>query len=220
MTMSMRESIFSIGSRMLHRYDDLHFDGMTYQELQEMQDGLLQSIWMLTLENDVYERYLTRCNPNIMRISHQAIANILERAKFAKRITMHHLPKSSRMSFRESIMNIHDIGRPSTPSTSVSSGSRFGTPSLLTTKTVGEGSKITMAHRITMANKEVEEMRKKLNGFVESSRKRKTNVRAEIEEVEIRIREVQEAKEEFEEEVVVNGVDSITGKIPAERVTR
>lgn len=71
-----------------------------------------------------------------------------------------------------------------------------------------------------MANREVDEMRKKLNGFLESSRMRKTNMRAEIEELEIRIREVQEAKEEFEEEVVVNGVDPITGKIPAERVTR
>lgn len=71
-----------------------------------------------------------------------------------------------------------------------------------------------------MANREVDEMRKKLNGFLESSRMRKTNMRAEIEELEIRIREVQEAKEEFEEEVVINGVDPITGKIPAERVTR
>lgn len=36
---------------------------MTLDELQEMQDDLLQKIWMLTLENDVYERYLTRQDP-------------------------------------------------------------------------------------------------------------------------------------------------------------
>lgn len=96
MPMSLRDSIFSIGSRMLQRYDDdLHFDGacrlncanpcplilltctiicsfpvMTDEELQEMQDDLLQSIWVLTLENDVYERYLTRHNPSIMRSKH------------------------------------------------------------------------------------------------------------------------------------------------------
>lgn len=43
---------------------------MTDEELQEMQDDLLQSIWVLTLENDVYERYLTRHNPSIMRSKH------------------------------------------------------------------------------------------------------------------------------------------------------
>ena len=36
---------------------------MTLDELQEMQDDLLQKIWMLTLENDVYERYLIRQDP-------------------------------------------------------------------------------------------------------------------------------------------------------------
>lgn len=36
---------------------------MTDEELQQMQDDLLQRIWMVTLENDVYERYLTRHDP-------------------------------------------------------------------------------------------------------------------------------------------------------------
>lgn len=40
---------------------------MTLDELQEMQDDLLQKIWMLTLENDVYERYLTRQDPESLK---------------------------------------------------------------------------------------------------------------------------------------------------------
>ncbi|KAK1122142.1 hypothetical protein K0M31_009370 [Melipona bicolor] len=40
---------------------------MTLDELQEMQDDLLQKIWMLTLENDMYERYLTRQDPQGLR---------------------------------------------------------------------------------------------------------------------------------------------------------
>lgn len=40
---------------------------MTIDELQEMQESLLQQIWMLTLENDIYERYLTRQDPHSLK---------------------------------------------------------------------------------------------------------------------------------------------------------
>ena len=46
---------------------------MTLDELQEMQDDLLQKIWMLTLENDVYERYLTRQDPHGLRSKESSI---------------------------------------------------------------------------------------------------------------------------------------------------
>nr|XP_033334700.1 coiled-coil domain-containing protein 113-like [Megalopta genalis] len=71
-----------------------------------------------------------------------------------------------------------------------------------------------------MANKEVDQMTKNLNELKIMVEKRTTIMRAEMEELEIRMSEVQEAKEEFEENVVVGGVDPITGKIPAERVVR
>ncbi|CAK9813045.1 Coiled-coil domain-containing protein 113 [Anthophora plagiata] len=77
-----------------------------------------------------------------------------------------------------------------------------------------------MAHRIAMSKKELEELKKKLEQFRQYARKKQEILRAEIEEIEIRINEAQETKEEFEEDVVVKGVDNITGKIPAERVTR
>lgn len=46
------------------------------------------------------------------------------------------------------------------------------------------------------------------------------DLKAHIEEIEIRISEIQEAKEDFEVEVVTEGVDRLTGKIPAERLIR
>ena len=73
---------------------------------------------------------------------------------------------------------------------------------------------------MVMARKEVEEMKKKLEQFQIFVRKKKTIMRAEIEEIEIRISEMHESREEFESEVVTEGVDPITGKILAERVTR
>ncbi|CAK9827619.1 Coiled-coil domain-containing protein 113 [Anthophora retusa] len=154
----------------------------------------------------------------------QAITNILERAKYTRRATAQLLPRSSRMSFRESVMTLHLGSKHSIMSTasvgSIHSLSRFGTPSLLTVGTYGESTKITMAHRIAMSKKELEELKKKLEQFRQYARKKQEIMRAEIEEIEIRINEAQETKEEFEEDVVVKGVDDITGKIPAERVTR
>ncbi|XP_076285301.1 cilia- and flagella-associated protein 263-like isoform X2 [Lasioglossum baleicum] len=73
---------------------------------------------------------------------------------------------------------------------------------------------------MAMARKEVEHMTKNFEDLKLIVQKRTMMMRAEIEELEIRISEVQEAKQEFEENVVIKGVDPITGKIPAERVTR
>nr|XP_012140378.1 PREDICTED: coiled-coil domain-containing protein 113-like [Megachile rotundata] len=132
------------------------------------------------------------------------------------------MPRSSRMSFRESIIALHDPSRRSVLSmdsfTSLHSGSRFG--SQITMGTSGDTSKITIAHRMTMARNEVEEMRKALEKVRETTTKKRTYLRAELEELEIRISETQEAKEEFEEDVVAEGVNRITGKIPAEKIVR
>ncbi|XP_076227401.1 uncharacterized protein LOC116424875 [Nomia melanderi] len=210
---------------------------MTFEELQEMQDDVLEKIWMLSSENDIYERYLTRTDPQIMK----GITQLLDRTKHTRRLTHMMSMRSSRMSFRDSIMTIPDVlrrktisSRPSTPSMiSIMSGSRMVAPGVFPTWKPTDSSKlgntsrvsskiirITIAHRVTMANKEVGQMRKNLNELKTNVKKRTANIRAEIEELEIRISEAREAKEEFEENVVIGGVDAITGKIPGERVTR
>lgn len=52
---------------LLMRTKRCSISAMTYEELQQSQDQLLQKIWMLSLENDVYERYLTRYDPQIVK---------------------------------------------------------------------------------------------------------------------------------------------------------
>ncbi|XP_076377401.1 cilia- and flagella-associated protein 263-like isoform X4 [Megalopta genalis] len=197
---------------------------MNYEELMQMQDDLLQQIWMITLENDVYERYLTRIDPQIMR----SITQMLERTKYTRRITRMMSMRASRMSFRDSVVTIPDAlrrktisSRASTPSMiSVLSETRTPITSVFPTWKPTDSTKVPIAHRIVMANKEVDQMTKNLNELKITVEKRTTIMRAEMEELEIRMSEVQEAKEEFEENVVVGGVDPITGKIPAERVVR
>lgn len=150
----------------------------------------------------------------------------------------------SHISFRESLFNIHDAGRLSPTVHSASSRSpsitRFRTSSVVT---LTEGAKlenlfkqlsississyfvisrirIPIPHRIVMAKKEIEELKKKLDILQMYVRKRKMDLKAHIDEIEIRINEIQEAKEDFEVEVVTEGVDRLTGKIPAERLIR
>ncbi|XP_048267483.1 coiled-coil domain-containing protein 113 [Bombus terrestris] len=205
---------------------------MNLDDLHQMHSDLLQEIWMLTLENDMYERYLSRQDPHSLKS---------KEAKITRKVTAHLLPRSSRMSFRESVINFHDPGRHSVVSTpsivSMPSVNRLGTTSIMTMGTTGDSPKseyqdhlknvigkltvkITIAHRMFMARKEVEEMKRKLEQMQVFVRKKKATMRAKIEEIEIRISEAHESTAEFESEVVVEGVDSITGKIPAERVIR
>jgi hypothetical protein len=74
--------------------------------------------------------------------------------------------------------------------------------------------------RIEMANTEIRELQKTLEKIEKKSIKRKIYLRARMEENQINTRETCKTQEEFEENIVHKGVDSITGKIPAEKFIR
>lgn len=59
-----------------------------------------------------------------------------------------------------------------------------------------------------------------LENFIQKSHKRKMNLKAQIEEINIRIGEVQEAKELFDQNVVIEGVDPISQRIAAEKFVK
>lgn len=71
-----------------------------------------------------------------------------------------------------------------------------------------------------MVNTEIRELQKELMKLEKISTKKKKYIRAQIEENEMSIRETCKTREEFEENIVHKGVDSITGKIPAEKFIR
>ena len=71
-----------------------------------------------------------------------------------------------------------------------------------------------------MANKEIDDMKKSLAELEQLAVKKRAELRAQMEEIELRIRETCEAKEELEEVVVKKGVDPLTGKIPAEKFVK
>ena len=71
-----------------------------------------------------------------------------------------------------------------------------------------------------LALREIEETQQSLEKFIEKSHKIRCQLTAETEELTISSNEVQEAIACFEREVIVEGVEKITGKIPAEKLVR
>lgn len=67
---------------------------------------------------------------------------------------------------------------------------------------------------------EIIEFKKKLLLLERNGKRERNKLNAEIEGLEICIREVKDTRDRFEKEIVVGGVDRITGKIPAETVVK
>lgn len=71
-----------------------------------------------------------------------------------------------------------------------------------------------------LAMREMEEMQIALENFIKRSHRIKCNLKAELEEIGIRESEVTEARDIFEQKIVIEGVDSLTQRIPAEKFLR
>lgn len=71
-----------------------------------------------------------------------------------------------------------------------------------------------------MVNTEIQQLLKELIEVEQKSTKRKVQLQAQIRENETSIRETVETRKRFEKDVVEKGIDSITGKIPAEEFVR
>ncbi|XP_018306894.1 coiled-coil domain-containing protein 113 [Mycetomoellerius zeteki] len=209
-----QDSAFSIGSLVLTpKQDEFCYEDMTETELRQVLENIIYSNLFLRLENDIFERYLARRNPESL----QTIAQILETAKRVQKIAPQHSRTSPVMSASGSLVNVRDKDSASVASVTPS---RHVTPSLLTARAPSGGTKITYMHRIEMVNTEIRELQKKIEKIEQTSTKKKIYLRARMEENQISIREIFKNREEFEENVVQKGIDSIMRKIPAEKFIR
>lgn len=80
--------------------------------------------------------------------------------------------------------------------------------------------RIPYAHRIKIVNTVIQQLSKEVTEVERKSAIRKLYLQAQVRENENSIRETLETRERFERDVVEKGVDSITGKIPAEKFIR
>lgn len=82
------------------------------------------------------------------------------------------------------------------------------------------GPKINLSHKIDMVTKVTEEIQAKLEIFLKKCHKTRTKLKSELEEFNIREGDIREARDIFEFNVVTQGVEKLTQRIPAEKFIR
>lgn len=77
--------------------------------------------------------------------------------------------------------------------------------------------RINLSQRTDLVLREVEELQKELSVFTTKMKRKRNVLKAELEEIEIEEAEVAEYSKTFENIVVIEGVEELTGRIPAEK---
>ncbi|XP_063977814.1 coiled-coil domain-containing protein 113 isoform X2 [Diachasmimorpha longicaudata] len=220
MTSIRRASGISLVSRFTLAWEEEpDYEEMTDESLLESLETAIRTNKLLALENMVFERYLRRHEPQAL----VTMAHVLETAKQVQRsasliaplISIQNFPGSARGStwMRDKISMSPSTGG----SIQTFTGSRrYGSALIPQSKKL----RITLNYRIEMTNKEVEEMRKHLVNLEQQTIRKKATLRAQGEEIQLRIRDIQEAKNELEESVISGGIDPVSGKIPPDRLIK
>ncbi|KAK9717779.1 protein of unknown function (DUF4201) [Popillia japonica] len=82
------------------------------------------------------------------------------------------------------------------------------------------GPRINFSQKTDFVLREIEEMQTSLMKFIGISHRKKSNLQAEIEESNIRAQEVDDSRNDFEQTIVIEAVEKLTQKIPAEKFVR
>ncbi|KAF5274793.1 hypothetical protein FQR65_LT00376 [Abscondita terminalis] len=194
----------------MHQPDEisLYLNEFDDGDLVKFVGDLEKEVRHLDMENHIFESFLKRNEPNLL----VGMIQILELAEKVREQNQSHttllLSTSDRRDTTESFRALS--------SRRTNSVVRF-------TGTMSESDRnlrINMTQKIDLAMREIEDIQVTLENFIKKSRQTKANLKAKLEELQIRESEVSEAMEIFEQSIVVEGVDSLTGKIPAEKFLR
>ncbi|XP_044745928.1 coiled-coil domain-containing protein 113-like [Coccinella septempunctata] len=175
-------------------------DDLTYDELSKTVYELQTEYRHLTTENDMLERYLNFNDPQLLEGMAQMIENAIKM-------------QGTESVRRATLADTYSV-KSYTSATKIES-SIVGTSSI-----IDRGPRINLTQKSDMIMKEMEEVQKNLNKFYKDSHRRKCALKAELEEVGIEIAETLEALNQFEQTVVIEGVDPLTQRIPAEKFVR
>lgn len=163
----------------------------------------------LETENQVFENFLSKNEPALLT----GMTQILE---LANKIQQTQSRPSQIMLNGERRETTTDSIR-ATSSRHTDSMMRFATT---TTSTGDKGPRINLSQRTDLALKELENIQSALAEFLKQSHRTKCNLKAKLEELNIQQTEVKDARNIFEQSVVVEGVDPLTQRIPAEKFIR
>ncbi|XP_013136695.1 PREDICTED: coiled-coil domain-containing protein 113-like [Papilio polytes] len=186
---------------------------ITDEELVKQVNELKHQIKVLTLENEVFERTMARLDPTLLHGIQQAL-------EYATRLNSN------------SSLNVGSFVRSQTSRLffeSLTSPSKmFASPSKISTKRAessarvggtvmfGTGPKINVLERSEIVSAEMEILMANLELMRQKAAKQHALLKAQLEELELRVEHIQNFREEFYKEVVIEGWDKIAQRIPAE----
>ncbi|KAK4886016.1 hypothetical protein RN001_002287 [Aquatica leii] len=187
-------------SRYLDEFEDA--------ELVKLVEDLATELRHLDVENQVFEHFLQKNEPSLLT----GMIQILE---LAGKVQVHSQSHSTLMLTASDRRDTTDSLR-ATSSRKTDSVVRFTT----TASTSDRGPRINLSQKMDLSMREMEEMQIALDEFIQKSHRAKSNLKAKLEELVVRESEVKDARSIFEQTIVTEGVDSLTGKIPAEKFLR
>lgn len=181
-------------------------DVLTDHELIKLVEDLKTETNHLHLENTVFEHFLQKNDASLI----VGMAQILETAQKLQSQAQ----KPQTVSFSPGTKKDEAIPQ----SNASESAQKLGGTTTVTGSE--KGPRINISQKTDLVMRETEEIQVALEKFVKRSHRNKCNLKAEIEEYNVRDNEIQESAETFEQTIAVEGVDKLTQRIPAEKFLR
>ncbi|XP_018567914.1 uncharacterized protein MAL8P1.12 [Anoplophora glabripennis] len=177
------------------------------QQLINAVNGKEIQVRHLRLENKVFTNFLQSNDPTelegVENILSFALARILDR----KEGSLGRLPMPGPDLLRASC-------------SSARRSIRLDSFSSMSSIFEGRGPKVNLSQKSDMVLKAMEELQSKLEVFSKKAHRNKRNVKAELEEYSVREKDIKESVDSFEFNILVQGVDPLTQRIPAEKFLR
>ncbi|XP_023949881.2 coiled-coil domain-containing protein 113-like [Bicyclus anynana] len=186
---------------------------LTDAELIKQVNDIKQTIRIISLENEIFERVIMRLEPGLMHGIQQAL-------DYATK-----LQSSSSLnigSFVKSQTSRYGLESLASPSRMLTSPSRVSTRRVESSAKVsgtvifGSGPRINVLERSELVSSEMEILIGNLEKARKEAAKQHALLKAQLEEISIRETDIKKAAEMFEQEVIVEGWDKIAQRIPAE----
>ncbi|GBP29762.1 Coiled-coil domain-containing protein 113 [Eumeta japonica] len=190
----------------------LDLDDLSDEELLNLVEELKTKIRLLRLENEVLERTIVRLEPSLMAGVQQALNYA---SKMQTNISI------SKVSFAKSQPSRTGSESLASQSKLLMSSSRASSRRMSTVKSratiiLGAGPKINIIEKTELVTREMELMVENLESYRRNAERRHGILKAQLEEIGIRVANIESSNEAFTEQVIVEGPDKLTQRIPAE----
>ncbi|XP_022817078.1 coiled-coil domain-containing protein 113-like [Spodoptera litura] len=213
MQSAVRSSVMSQNSRSISGLVP-DMDVLSDAELVKLVTELKDSLNVLVLENEILEKTIMRLEPSLMHGVYQAL-------EYATRMSSNtSLNVGSYIKTQPSKFGIQETFL--SPSRMLTSPSRVSTKrvesiaKLGTTIILGSGPRINVLERSELVSTEMEVLVTNLNKIRKKGAKQHALLKAQLEEIGLRVSEIDKASNLFHQEVLVEGWDKIAQRIPAE----